>query len=178
MKDPGLVAALGEISSDTGLLPNSVGTLQGLEKRGEIAVASGGTTDIWRGTLNDEPVAFKAFLVYPPQDLQEAKKVLWKLVPIWKRLIHENVLPFRGVDMSTFQLALVYDWGDNGNIMQYLESHPDASRAKLVNVYLCFVRDPSPHHPLKLLQVAKGLQYLHSLGIVHGGLKGVSCAPI
>jgi len=89
-------------------------------------------------------VAFKAFRIYPPQDLQEAKKILWKLVPVWKRLIHENVLPFRGVDMSAFQLALVYDWGHNGNIMQYLESHPDASRAKLVTVLLCPLRD----HPL------------------------------
>ena len=57
--------------------------------------------------LNDKPVAFKAFRIYP-QDLQEAKKILWKLVPAWKRLVHENILPFRGVDTSIFQLALVY----------------------------------------------------------------------
>jgi hypothetical protein len=133
-KDTKFVAALGDISSDTGLLPNSVGLLRGLEKRGEIAVASGGTTDIWRGFLNDKQVALKTFRIYPPQDLQEAKKVLWKFVPIWKRLIHENVLPFRGVDTSIFQLALVYDWGYNGNIMQYLESHPDTSRPRLVRV--------------------------------------------
>ena len=176
LKDPKLIAALGEISSDTGLLPNSIGLLRGLEKRGEIPVASGGTTDIWKGTLNDKPVAFKAFRIYPSQDLHEAKKILWKLVPVWKRLIHENVLPFHGIDMSTFQLALVYDWGHNGNIIQYLESHPNASRAKLVTILLCLVRDPPSHYPLKLLQVAKGLQYLHSLEIVHGDLKGVSCA--
>ena len=175
-KDPRLVAALGEISSDTGLLPNSVGLLRGLEKRGEIAVASGGTTDIWRGALGDEPVAFKAFRIYPPQDLQEAKKILWKLVPVWKRLIHENILPFRGVDMSIFQLALVYDWGHSGNIMQYLESNPNASRSKLVTVLPCFVHNSFPHYSLKLLQVAKGLQYLHSLEMVHGDLKGVSGA--
>jgi serine/threonine protein kinase len=173
-KDTKLVASLGEISSETGLLPTSVGSLQGLQKRGEIAVASGGTTDIWRGALNDKPVAFKAFRIYPPQDLQEAKKILWKLVPIWKRLSHENVLPFRGVDMSIFQLALVYEWGHKGNIMQYLESHPNAPRSKLVTVLPCFAHNPFPHHSIKLLQVAKGLQYLHSLEVVHGDLKGVS----
>ena len=175
-QDTKLVATLGAISSDTGLLPTSVGSLLGLEKRGEIAVASGGTTDIWRGIWNDKQVAFKAFRIYPPQDLQEAKKILWKLVPVWKRLIHENVLPFRGVDMSIFQLALVYDWGYNGNIMQHLESHPNVSRSKLVTVLLCFVSNLFPDQFLKLLQVAKGLQYLHSLEIVHGDLKGVSSA--
>ena len=131
-KDTKLVATLGEISSETGLLPNSVGSLQGLENREEIAVATGGTTDIWSGTLSGKQVAFKAFRIY--RDLQEAKKILWKLVPIWKRLIHENVLPFHGVDMSIFELALVYDWCDNGNIIQYLESHSDVSRPKLVAV--------------------------------------------
>ncbi|KAF9641929.1 kinase-like protein, partial [Thelephora ganbajun] len=152
------VTALGDISSDILLLPTSTGLLQGLKKCGDIAVASGGTTDIWRGAWGDKPVALKAFRIYSLQDLQEAKKILWKLVPIWKRLAHENVLPFHGVDTSIFQLALVYEWGHNGNIMRYLESHPDASRPKLVT----------------LLQVAKGLQYLHSFEIVHGNLKGAN----
>jgi serine/threonine protein kinase len=173
-KDTTFVATLGDISSDILRLPNSVGSLQGLEKRGQIAVASGGTTDIWRGTWNGQQVAFKTFRIYPPQDLQEAKKILWKVVPTWKRLVHENVLPFHGVDTSTFQLALIYDWGPNGNITQYLESNPGASRHKLVGNCLCFVRNAFSDRPSKLLQVARGLQYLHSFGIVHGDLKGVS----
>ncbi|KAF9642266.1 kinase-like protein [Thelephora ganbajun] len=136
--------------------PAVIASLQGLVKLGETAVASGGTTDIWRGAWGDNPVALKAFRIYPLQDLQEAKEILWNLVPTWKQLAHENVLPFHGVDTSIFQLALVYEWGHNGTIMQYLESHPDASRPEL------------------LLQVAKGLQYLHSRGIVHGNLKGAN----
>ena len=175
MKDTEFVATLGDISSDILRLPNSTGSLQGLEKRGEIAISSGGTTDIWRGAWNNQQVALKAFRVYPPQELQEAKKILWKLAPIWKRLVHENILPFHGVDTSIFQLALVYDWGHNGNITQYLGSHPDVSRPELVSV-LRFVRSPFADQYSKLLQVAKGLQYLHSLGIVHGDLKGVSDA--
>ena len=129
-----LEATFGEISGDTRLLPSSAGSLQGLEKRGEIAVASGGTTDIWRGTLSNKEVALKAFRIYLHQDLQDAKSILRKRVSIWESLIHENVLPFRGVDTSVFQLALVCDWCDNGNIIQYLESHPNASRSKLVTV--------------------------------------------
>jgi len=121
-------------------------------------------------------VALKAFRIYPPRDLQEAKKVLWGLVPIWEGPVHGNVLPSYGVDTSIFQLALVYEWGHNGNVVQYPESHPDASRPKLVSVLLRFAHGPSPDQSLKLLQAAKGLQYIHSLEIVHGDLKGVSDA--
>lgn len=156
MKDVKFVATLGDISSEILKLPHSIGSLRGLKKTGTIAVASGGTTDIWRGDWNGKPVAFKAFRIYPPQDLLEAKRIIWRMAPIWKRLVHENVLPFHGVDMSMFQLALVYEWGHNGNIMQYLGSNPKVSRPQL------------------LLQVAKGLQYLHSLDVIHGDLKGAN----
>lgn len=52
---------------------------------------------------------------------------------IWKKLSHENVLPFHGVDMTNFQLALVYDWVEFGNINQYLNSYPGVSRTRLVS---------------------------------------------
>ena len=174
VKGTRFVATLGGILNDILRLPSSVRPLRGLEKRGEIPIGSGGTTDIWRGTWNRKEVVFKAFRVYPPQVLQEAKKILWKLVPTWKRLAHENVLPFHGVDTSTFQLALVYGWAQNGNIAQYLKSNPDASRPELVRIHLRSVRNVFSDRFPKLLQVARGLQYLHSLGIVHGNLKGVS----
>ena len=65
-------------------------------------------------------------------DLEQNLQILWKRVPMWKKLSHENILPFRGVNMTLFQLALVYDWGQHGNISQYLTSHPSASRPALV----------------------------------------------
>ena len=51
---------------------------------------------------------------------------------MWMKLTHPNIVAFRGVDMALFQLALVYDWEENGDIMQYLESHPETSRATSV----------------------------------------------
>jgi len=65
-RDTRFVATLGDIYSNILQLPNSIGSLQRLEKRGEIAVASGGTTDIWRGVWNNQHVAFKAFRISPP----------------------------------------------------------------------------------------------------------------
>ena len=141
--------ALGNLCSAIRQLPTSAVLSTGLEKRGNIAVASGGFTDIWRGNLGDLRVAIKAFQIYPAQNLKEAKEVsmqparearsqkktqiLWKRVPVWMRLSHPNILQFRGVNMTLFQLSLVYDWGHcNGNIMQYITSHPLAHRASLV----------------------------------------------
>ncbi|KAF9646798.1 kinase-like protein, partial [Thelephora ganbajun] len=146
---------LGNLCGAIERLPTSA-VLSTLEKRGNIAVGSGGFTDIWRGDVGGTPVAIKVFRIYTAQSLREAKEILWKRVPMWMKLSHENILPFRGVNMALVQLALVYDWGRNGNISQYLVSHPRASRPSL------------------LLDVAKGLEYLHSLDIPHGDLKGAN----
>jgi len=54
-------------------------------------------------------------------------------VVAWK---HGYVLPFYGVDIANFQLAHVYDWADSGNIIQYLDSNPKASRTHLVSPLL------------------------------------------
>lgn len=70
-----LVTALGSLCSATQQLPTSAVLSTGLEKRGNIAVASGGFTDIWRGDLGNLRVAIKAFRIYPAQNLKEAKEV-------------------------------------------------------------------------------------------------------
>jgi len=128
----------------------------GLERRGEIPVASGGLTDIWRGKIGPANVAIKVFRIYPDQNLKEAKEILWERAPIWMKLSHDNILPFRGVNMTLFQLALVYDWGRNGNITSYVAAHPNPPRVAL------------------LYDVTRGLDYLHSLDILHGDLKGAN----
>ena len=146
------IIALGEVCSATDRLPTSVLLSTGLEKRGTIPVASGGFADIWRGEYYARQVAIKAFRIYPAQNLKQAKEVciqspsevysrtpifqiLWKRVPVWRKLSHDNILPFHGVTTTLFQLALVYDWGQNGNISQYIASRPQVSRASLVRTY-------------------------------------------
>ena len=51
---------------------------------------------------------------------------------MWKALRHPNILPLVGVMMSETQFAMVSDWMGNGNINDYVKTHPEANRLKLV----------------------------------------------
>ena len=151
------------------LLPTSAVLSLGLEKRGNIAVASGDLTGTWKRDQGNNRVAINTFRTCSAQNLKEAKEVsitpvrkfrphknfqmLWKRVPIWRMLSHPNILTFRSVNMTSFQLCLVYDWGYHGDVM-------------LANTIL-LARDT------QLFHVAKGLEYLYYLDIPHGGLKRV-----
>ena len=53
-------------------------------------------------------------------------------VPEWVRLCDPNTLQFRDVNTTLFHLSLVYDWGEYGDITQYIASRPRASRPPLV----------------------------------------------
>ena len=70
-----LLRALGSICSATIQLPHTTILSDGLEVYGEIAVASGGFTDTWRGLYQGRTAALKAFRTFPLQDLREAEKV-------------------------------------------------------------------------------------------------------
>ena len=59
-------------------------------------------------------------------------QILWKQMPTWRELSHDNIQPFHGVNTMLFHLALIYDWAPHGNINQYIASHPGMSRPSLV----------------------------------------------
>ena len=69
------IIALGNLCSATVRLPASAILSEGLDKRGAIAVTSGGLTDIWEGDLRGDRVAIKAFRIYPAQNLKKTKEV-------------------------------------------------------------------------------------------------------
>ena len=69
-------------------LPTSAVLSDGLNRQGDIAVASGGSTDIWRGDHCGEQVAIKTFRIHPAQKLREAKEVciqsVWEVCRLTK----------------------------------------------------------------------------------------------
>lgn len=89
---------------------------------------------------------------------------------MWKHLSHQNIVPFLGITSTPLQL--ISEWIPNGNLTEYIKRHPDADRLGLVGV-LHPVLDHSLT-PRKLRDIADGLNYIHSRGVIHGGLKGVS----
>ena len=145
-----LLRALGVVCGVTTQLPHAMVLSDGLYKSGEIAVASGGFTDTWRGSYQTKNVALKAFRTYPVQDSKEAEKVrptIWMNIAVICRrpLVYpvdegstleeaalRDVLLFYGVDMTNLQLGLVYDWAESDNIIWHLNSNPNISRTCLV----------------------------------------------
>jgi son of sevenless-like protein len=100
---------------------------------------------------------------------------------VWRQLRHPNVLHFLGIDAKTFStdekpvLCMVSPWMRRGTLMQYIISTDyDASleRDKLVGAFqpFCLLH---VKNEFQLLDVALGLEYLHSQKTVHGDLHGV-----
>jgi len=70
--------------------------------------------------------------------ISRLKQDFCKEAMIWRQFNHENVLPFYGVDAKEFapRLAMVLPWMAYGNMMSFLESHPDINRVLLVTASL------------------------------------------
>jgi len=62
---------------------------------------------------------------------------------IWKTLRHPNILPLIGVMMSKTQFAMASDWMENGNINEFLKTHPAANRLELVGSQCLTIFAPS-----------------------------------
>ncbi|KZP04661.1 kinase-like protein [Athelia psychrophila] len=82
-------------------------------------------------------------------------------ISIWQRLKHENVLPLLGtVQHFGRYISLVSPWMENGSLVQYLkECGGDMGMLRRLQL---------------ASEVASGLSYLHSSGVVHGDLSGMN----
>ena len=101
----------------------------------------------------------------------------------WKHLEHPNVQPFLGLDSSSSKEVptpgLVSSWAKRGNLIDLVSSSPKdlGDRDILRLVRISVTRSEARSLTGKQLQeVALGLAYLHSEGVVHGNLRCVSIA--
>ncbi|KAF9647911.1 kinase-like protein, partial [Thelephora ganbajun] len=77
-------------------------------------------------------------------------------VVAWRHLRHPNILPFVGVNLERHRLAMVSEWMDHGNINEFVKKHKGVNRVQL------------------LVDATNGLDYMHSIRMVHGDLKGAN----
>ncbi|KIL63435.1 hypothetical protein M378DRAFT_164503 [Amanita muscaria Koide BX008] len=108
----------------------------------------GGYADVFMGEYLGATVALKLLRTAKHNDF--CREAL-----IWRSLSHESVLPFLGI-YEEEQMFLVSPFMKNGTLSQWRNVHRPATAD---------VRK-------RLLEVAEGLQYIHSEGIVHGDIRG------
>jgi len=143
---------------ETGI-PPTIKILNGEVTRvSELAVAGGTYSDIWIGKwLGDEKVALKALRNTRASD-PRAKKRFENEIKMWSELKNDHILAFYGIVTDQGQhIHMVSPWQENGNVLEYVKTHRDASRIHLI------------------AGAAQGLMYLHSCKIIHGNMK---CANI
>ncbi|EIN04829.1 kinase-like protein, partial [Punctularia strigosozonata HHB-11173 SS5] len=141
---------LRELCGESGLVPTRY-RLSGLARVGTDPPCAGGFADVYRGTYNGTIVALK-FMRLHVRDGKSFMKVFCREAVVWKRLNHPHIVPFIGIDPS-YHACIVSEWMEHGDVMSYLESHPRANRVQLIT------------------DIARGLEYMHASGLVHGDLK-------
>ncbi|KAI0078097.1 kinase-like protein [Panus rudis PR-1116 ss-1] len=119
----------------------------------------GGFADIFPADLGGARVALKRLRVFQISTDQEA---FFREALVWRQLRHPYILPFWGVDRISFRphLCMVSPFMENGNIIQCSKR-------------LAVIKADIPREPW-LLEVAKGLAYLHQEQVIHGDLRGAN----
>ncbi|KAJ7760007.1 kinase-like domain-containing protein [Mycena metata] len=88
---------------------------------------------------------------------------------LWQGLRHPSILPFLGID-SPSAYCMVSPWMKHGTVIKYVANHGRSQIPRLLS---------NTHWAtdliltgFKLLGICFGLEYLHSMKIVHGDLRG------
>ncbi|KAJ6457246.1 kinase-like domain-containing protein, partial [Mycena sanguinolenta] len=141
-------------------LPSSL-FITGVAGRTEHPAFGGGFGDIYQASYGGKTVALKHARTFQRDAEQRRIRLQFcREALVWQHLQHPFILPFIGIDRETFpsSLCMVSPWMENGTVLRYLNDH-GRSRDNVDKL---------------LLEIAQGLQYLHSRNIVHGDLRGAN----
>ncbi|KIM79503.1 hypothetical protein PILCRDRAFT_10333 [Piloderma croceum F 1598] len=123
--------------------------------------AIGGYSDVYKGEWSDSltgkvvPVAIKILrgVHNDPRILEITTRRLNRETRVWHSLSHQNILPFLGLCYNVGPSpAMISPLCYRANVHEYLTSRP-GERMSVT------------------LGVARGLEYLHSRGVIHGDIK-------
>ncbi|KAF9781244.1 hypothetical protein BJ322DRAFT_1111962 [Thelephora terrestris] len=144
------------LCSRIGRLPDSYLVSDKFDLSG-IPYASGGFSDVWKGSFRGKSVAVKSLKISDFGDIIRIRQRFCKEVVTWKNLSHPNVLNLIGVldTLEEGRFSVISEWMANGDLTQY-------------------VRTNAGNHLKLLADAVEGLRHLHKSGIVHGDLKGAN----
>ncbi|KAJ1304116.1 hypothetical protein OPQ81_008518 [Rhizoctonia solani] len=108
--------------------------------------------------IDGSPIAIKTIRAYGISGSPAGKyqKRAAKELYTWSKCKHPNVVSLMGLAVFRNTLAMISLWEGNGNLLQYLSTHPSTDRCRLST------------------SICAGLAYLHENQIVHGDLKGAN----
>jgi len=132
-------------------------TLDGeVQKIGSRPAHAGSMYDIWKGIwLGEYTVALKVFRGVNPRQKDMAR--IERQVDLWRALKHKNILRLYGICKLDYMpnppMYFVSPWMKHKDAITYCKSNSNADRLRI------------------LYDILKGLEYIHGMGILHGGLQ-------
>ncbi|KAL4248641.1 EKC/KEOPS complex subunit BUD32 [Abortiporus biennis] len=159
-----------QLAISSGQLPTHifVTDVQNLETESK---GNGGFADIWSAKLQGRDVALKKVRFVAgirDSERRELERSFYHEALLWKNLMHRHVLPFYGIDRTTFKghLSMVLPWMEHQNIIHTID---------IVRRQWGFTKEKFYFRVIRWLQeIAQGLAYLHDQGIVHADLRGLN----
>ncbi|KAJ7651181.1 kinase-like domain-containing protein [Roridomyces roridus] len=148
------------------LLPDAL-SVSNVRLRNVHPVNRGGFAIIYRGYYQQTDdteldVALKVIPIFEHHSEEDRRRVFDKFSKealVWRYLKHPNVVPFLGIDSTTFenqQRALVSPWMVQGSVLDFVAKN-----------------SPAAPYALELFHdIIEGLRYLHSENVIHGDLCG------
>ncbi|KAI0742213.1 kinase-like domain-containing protein [Daedaleopsis nitida] len=146
-----------ENNSDSTVLPRSW-TITNLEVLRQESIGTGAAAEVFKGVWKGYLVAIKQLADTPTL----TKAVFEHEAKMWMNLKHSNVLRLFGATSTDDPMPwfFVCPYYKNGNLITFLRE--PRRKLEFINI-------------LKMvIEIARGMEYLHSKSIVHGDLKGAN----
>ncbi|KAJ6608484.1 hypothetical protein B0H10DRAFT_1815704, partial [Mycena sp. CBHHK59/15] len=156
----GGIDALRRMSKGGAMLPSW--TITRYEVDRDVKIGMGFFSDVYRGTWRARTVAVKCLAPVTPRGL------FLREVNIWKALAHPHVLALYGASAATgdgpwFFVCPYERFGSLSGFLRRVALEGEAARGGREGDLLRFVHE-----------VAKGMEYLHDRGVLHGDLKAAN----
>ncbi|KAI0080923.1 kinase-like protein, partial [Panus rudis PR-1116 ss-1] len=152
-----LCKVLLDLSLDYDVIPSSL-ILKRVELTDRHSIGHGSSGDIYKATLDQQPIALKRLRVFS-SNLSRVKQEFLHEGLVWRNLKHRHILPFLGIDATTFSPVpcMVLPWMPNGSIGNMINNLKAEGKMTSSAIFL---------------EIAQGLAYLHREGVIHADLRG------